>query len=279
MLRGKPRSGRELREAAGYVEQPGDFADLLQVLDHDLRLITAVDDTGVQTGAPELPVDPSPETHYQLAHDYLILPIRQWLDRKQRSTRTGRARRRLQAITTAWLERPGARQLPTVFEYAGILRNTRPGDWSLEETRLMRAATWHLLRRVAVAAALVAAVVIGGKLLINQQDARSRLSMTLVADDRDLPARIDELLPYQDRVVAELQASEASPRLNEHEREVTGILLYRFSPTVQRGRYLRDLLLETAAPSRVNVVRGVLAAHPESAGVDEAAPETGRRGR
>ena len=156
-----------------------------------------------------MPLDQPGETHYQLAHDYLILPIRQWIDRKQRSTRTGRARRRLQAITAAWLERPGARQLPSVLEYAGILRNTRPGDWSSEERRLMRAATWHLLRRLAVAAALLAAVVIGGKVLIDQNDARTRLSMALAGDDRDLPARIDQLVPYQHRVIAELQAREA----------------------------------------------------------------------
>ena len=108
VLRGSPRSGHELREAAGYADQPGDFADLLQVLDHDLRLITLIDDTGAEAGAPAPACDQPGETHYQLAHDYLILPIRQWIDRKQRSTRTGRARRRLQAVTASWLDRPGA---------------------------------------------------------------------------------------------------------------------------------------------------------------------------
>ena len=132
---------------------------------------------GQKPGLLPFHYDPPRETHYQLAHNYLILPIRQWIDRKQRSTRTGRARRRLQAITAAWLERPGARQLPSVLEYAGILRNTRPGDWSSEERRLMRAATFHLLRRLAVAAALLAAIVIGGKVLIDQQDARTQLNM------------------------------------------------------------------------------------------------------
>ena len=269
VLRGSPRSGRELREASGYAEQPGDFADLLQVLDHDLRLITPVDDTGAETGAPAVPLDPPRETHYQLAHNYLILPIRQWIDRKQRSTRTGRARRRLQAITAAWLERPGARQLPSVLEYAGILRNTRPGDWSSEERRLMRAATFHLLRRLAVAAALLAAIVIGGKVLIDQQDARTQLNMAFLAGDRDLPAIIDRLVPYQHRVVADLQAREATARLQDHQREVSRILLYRFAPTPERGHYLHGLLLEATAPSRVSLICAVLAAHPEYAGISE----------
>ena len=43
VLRGAPRSGRELARRPGYADRPGDFADLLRVLDHDLRLITAVD--------------------------------------------------------------------------------------------------------------------------------------------------------------------------------------------------------------------------------------------
>src|SRR5271157_3702428 len=60
VLRGSPRSGCELREAAGYAEQPGDFADLLQVLDHELRLITPVDDTRAETGAPLTTRPPRP---------------------------------------------------------------------------------------------------------------------------------------------------------------------------------------------------------------------------
>ena len=269
VLRGSPRSVRELRQATGYDEHSGDFADLLQVLDHDLRLISPVDDTGAEIEASAVPLDPPRETHYQLAHDYLILPIRQWLDRKQRSTRAGRARRRLQSVTAAWLERQGVRQLPSVFEYAGILRNTRPGDWSSEEKRLMRAATWHLLRRSAVAAALLATVLIGGKQLIDQQDAQYCLKMTLGADDRDLSARIAELLPYQHRVLAQLEAGEASSRTKEHQHEVTAMLLYRFSPTEQRGRYLRGLLFDAAAASRVKVICDVLAARPEFSGLDD----------
>src|SRR5262249_45371232 len=35
------------------------------------------------------------ETYYQLTHDYLVPPVRQWLTRKQRETRRGRAELRL----------------------------------------------------------------------------------------------------------------------------------------------------------------------------------------
>ena len=42
-IKGQMRSYAELREASGLSEQPGDFADLLRVLDGELRLITPTD--------------------------------------------------------------------------------------------------------------------------------------------------------------------------------------------------------------------------------------------
>src|SRR5262249_45092651 len=110
VIRGRPHPSRFLREAAGYTDRPVDFAELTRVLDPDLRLITSTDLEGIAASEP----GPGPaETYYQLAHDYLIRPVRQWLERKQRSTRAGRARLRLEAITAAWLERPGRRRLPS----------------------------------------------------------------------------------------------------------------------------------------------------------------------
>ena len=64
---------------------------------------------------------------------------------------------------------------------------------------------------------LVAAIVIGGQMLIDQNDAGADFSLAL-ATDRNLPARIDQLVPYQRRVIADLQAREGGPRLQEHDR-------------------------------------------------------------
>ena len=176
LIRGAPRSGRALREAAGYADRPCDFADLLRVLDHDLRLISPVD-VEVAQSAGRSPdqlgcEDPTGDTHYQLAHDYLIRPIRQWLQRKRQSTSEGRARLRLQSITGVWQDHPGSHRLPSVLEYLGILHYTRPAEWTAEEWRLMHAATSHYLGRLGVLIALIAALVVGGRILWDRQEAK-----------------------------------------------------------------------------------------------------------
>ena len=39
---------------------------------------------------------------------------------------------------------------------------------------------------------------------------------------------------------------------SDHAREVASVLLYRFSPTRQRGQHLRKLLLERLGPTEWN---------------------------
>src|SRR5262249_11246738 len=41
LIQGPPRSGRALLAASGYIDRPDAFAQLIQMLDHDLRLIKA----------------------------------------------------------------------------------------------------------------------------------------------------------------------------------------------------------------------------------------------
>src|SRR5262249_16807917 len=154
-----------------------------------LRLITSTDLEGVAASepgpAPASAAGPA-ETYYQLAHDYLIRPVRQWLERKQRSTRAGRARLRLEAITAAWRERPGRRRLPSPLEFLGILGPPRPGRWSVDERRLMRATARHYLTRGAATVAVVAALVFGAKAWWEREQTRTKLTQAFTANDRDL---------------------------------------------------------------------------------------------
>ena len=50
-IKGQMRSEAELREASGYADRPGDFDDLIRILDPELRLITPTDPGGL--GASE----------------------------------------------------------------------------------------------------------------------------------------------------------------------------------------------------------------------------------
>ena len=87
------RSETELREASGYTGRPREFDDLIHILDHELRLITPTDPEG-STGEGQ-PARLVGQGYYQLTHDYLVHSLRDWLTRKQRETRRGRAELRL----------------------------------------------------------------------------------------------------------------------------------------------------------------------------------------
>ena len=86
-IKGQMRSRLELLEASGYASRPRDFGDLIHILDPELRLITPTDPEGLASGSrANLPSG----KYYQLAHDYLVHSLRDWLTRKQKETRRGR---------------------------------------------------------------------------------------------------------------------------------------------------------------------------------------------
>ncbi len=92
-IKGQMRSEAELREIAGYAARPRDFEDVTSILDRDLRLITPTDPEG--TSAESQTSSREGTRYYQLTHDYLVPSLREWLTRKQRETRQGRAELRL----------------------------------------------------------------------------------------------------------------------------------------------------------------------------------------
>ena len=123
-IKGHMRSEAELLAVSGYAGRPRDFESLLHVLDGEVRLITPTGPEGAahdlrvkdlasketssekrtrgsknspsaEKGAAVMPAVPSSERngrrYYQLTHDYLVPSLREWLTRKQRETRRGRA--------------------------------------------------------------------------------------------------------------------------------------------------------------------------------------------
>ena len=64
--------------------------------------------------------------YYQLTHDYLVHSLRDWLTRKQRETRRGRAELRLAERAALWEAKPENRRLPSALEWANIRLLTRP---------------------------------------------------------------------------------------------------------------------------------------------------------
>ena len=111
-IKGQMRSEAELREASGYASRPRDFDDLIGILDPELRLITPTDPEGIVGRGAGRRCRRASVT-YQLTHDYLVHSLRDWLTRKQRETRRGRAELRLAERAAFWDAKPENRHLPT----------------------------------------------------------------------------------------------------------------------------------------------------------------------
>ena len=77
-------------------------------------------------GGEAQPARPAGERYYQLTHDYLVHSLRDWLTRKQRETRRGRAELRLAERAAIWDSKPENRHLPSVAEWMSIRTLTRP---------------------------------------------------------------------------------------------------------------------------------------------------------
>jgi eukaryotic-like serine/threonine-protein kinase len=93
-----------IRRASRYGDKKEDqdnFAQLMRILEHDLRLITPVESHAeiLETAASETPsfdaqsVSSDGEGSYQLTHDFLVQAVRDWIDLRDGRTRQGRARR------------------------------------------------------------------------------------------------------------------------------------------------------------------------------------------
>jgi serine/threonine protein kinase/formylglycine-generating enzyme required for sulfatase activity len=151
-IKGHRRSYGELLEASGYAKRPNDFDDLVRILDAEIRLITPTDPEGQEEASASQPG----QKYYQLTHDYLVHSLREWLTRKQRETRSGRALLRLEEREALWAAKPENRHLPSVGEWADILLWTKRRDWTEPQRRMMRrAGLVHGLRAAVLVAALV----------------------------------------------------------------------------------------------------------------------------
>jgi hypothetical protein len=140
-IRGHMRSQQQLLDASGYGSRPRDFGDLLRILDGELRLITPTDPEGKDDAGPS--TAQTGARCYQLTHDYLVPSLRDWLTRKQKETRRGRAELLLADRAAAWNARPENRQLPSLMEWFQIRRLTQEKNWTPQQKRMMRKAAWY----------------------------------------------------------------------------------------------------------------------------------------
>jgi serine/threonine protein kinase/formylglycine-generating enzyme required for sulfatase activity len=258
-IKGRMRSVEELREASGYAGRPSDFADLLRTLDGELRLITPVDPEGsVEEGtAPAATKGRS----FQLTHDYLVHALREWLTRKQRETRRGRAELLLAERASLWFAKPEDRYLPSVREWAtiGLLTNRR--DWNEPQRRMMkRAGRWIGLRGLGLA--IVAGVLTATALNIyGASHAEGLVKRLESADISRVPAILAEIAKYRWWAEPQLRRIVSERPDDSKEKFHASLALLPIDP--QQREYLQDRLL-AASPTEMAAIRDCLEPHREA---------------
>ena len=251
-IKGHMRSQQELLEASGYTNRPADFNDLLRILDSELRLITPTDPEGTSTGPngepdasasgsfssrsvtsgtnannPPAYAGGSPR-YYQLTHDYLVPSLREWLTRKQKETRKGRAELKLEERTALWTAKPENRHLPSLREWVGIRLLTDKAKWIESQRNLMkRAERVHSVRSGILSVFLVtlmtAGVVIRNQVVQRQEATRIEglVGRLLSAVPADIPGIAEQLAAHPDMatpLLAQLNSSDPKTDIEKRTR-------------------------------------------------------------
>jgi formylglycine-generating enzyme required for sulfatase activity len=265
-LKGHVRSQDELRRACGCEKRPGDFEHLLRILDGELRLVTPTDPEGQKEDAPTRGASEGPLARgasegrfYQLTHDYLVPSLREWLRRKQRETRRGRAELRLAERAAAWTAKPENRHLPAWWEWLNIRLFTRKRDWTEPQRRMMRTAgRYHGTRGLAVGLLLL---LLGWGAL--EVYTRILVEHIVTAETADVPRLVEQLPPFRRWANARLRQHlrEALPDSKEHLHASLALL------PVDSGQveYLYERLL-AGTPQEVRAIRAGLRPHAEKVG-------------
>src|SRR5262249_23774112 len=146
----------------GYASRARDFDELIRILDCELRLITPTDPEGKEAdNESRSPAEPG-QKYYQLTHDYLVHSLRDWLTRKQKETRQGRAELLLADRAAVWNTRPENRQLPSLQQWLQIRWLTPKKNWTEPQQKMMAKSTRYHALRATLVAILLALIGWGG---------------------------------------------------------------------------------------------------------------------
>jgi serine/threonine protein kinase/formylglycine-generating enzyme required for sulfatase activity len=254
-IKGQMRSRQELLEASGHASRPRDFDDLIHILDPELRLITPTDPQG---SGDDRPSASTGGQFYQLTHDYLVHSLRDWLTRKQRETRRGRAELRLAERSASWNAKPENRHLPSLLEWANIRLLTRKRDWTDPQRRMMkRAGRLHGLRTLGVAT-LIALLTWGGIEGYGTLRASSLVDSLRTTHTADIPIIVRQLQGYRRWANPRLKTLVQNADDASREKLHASLALLPVDPS--QLPFLERHLLD-ATPAELPVIRDALKPH------------------
>jgi len=268
-IKGRMRSHAELVEASGYSDRSNDFEDLIRILDGEIRLVTPTDPEGNDLfesgGASPRQLD---ARYYQLTHDYLVPSLRDWLTRKQKETRRGRAELLLADRAAVWNARQENRQLPSLPQWLGVRWFTSKRKWTPTQKKMMsRASRYHAMRAIAVGTVLMVVAVVGLVIRTNVIEDRRATKATglaqavLNADTIQMPAMIDEMAEYRKWIDPLLQDEFDKAAANSRQKLNASLALLPVD--AKQVDYLYRRMLD-AEPRELAVIRDALNRHKDA---------------
>jgi formylglycine-generating enzyme required for sulfatase activity len=254
-IKGHMRSHAELLAASGYTSRLKEFDNLIRILDGEIRLITPTDPEGADNVSSQVQAG---EKYYQLTHDYLVHSLRDWLTRKQKETRRGRAELLLADRAAVWNARPENRQLPSLLQWFQIRWLTQKKHWMPPQRKMMRkAGKYHAVRAVVVAL-ILGFIGLGSLEGYGRLKAHTLRDRLLESTTADVPGIVKEMGPYRWWLNPLLQEAFAQAQKNKDARKQLHASLALLPEDATQVEYLYHQLLD-AQPHQVPVVRDFLA--------------------
>jgi formylglycine-generating enzyme required for sulfatase activity len=192
----------------------------------------------------------------------LVRSLRDWLTRKQKETRHGRAELLLADRAVVWNARPENRQLPSFPQWLGLQVLTQKKNWIEPQRKMMRKATrYHVTRGVILATLLLGATMVGLEVhsrVIEGERANhaSELVQRLqIADIGSVPGIVKEIEAYRPWADPLLWEINANPLIDSRLKLKTSLALLSIDPA--QVTYLHGRLLD-ADPREVGCIRDAL---------------------
>jgi serine/threonine protein kinase/formylglycine-generating enzyme required for sulfatase activity len=252
-LKGQMRSHTELQAAAGMTDSPREFAELLRILDGELRLITPTDPESIPNGTEGI----SGAQFYQLTHDYLVPSLRDWLTRKRRETWRGRAELRLADRAAYWNARHENRRLPAWWEWLAITLFTRSEDWTNSQRLMMRESSRYLALRGALVVLVALLVMAAGWEANGRIRSQFKLDSLRHAPTEDVPQMVRDMAAYRRWLDVPLQRLLGEAQQADDERQQLHLSLALLPADNSQLDYLAGRLL-TGSPAEVRAIRQAL---------------------
>jgi hypothetical protein len=277
-IRGHQRSIVQLRNDCGYGEKSESFAELLRILEVDLKLITRSD--GVDEGAGRVR-----ETCFMLTHDFLVPSVREWVSSELQRTSAGRATLMLRERDRLYSATRDRHQLPAVAEWLRIMWLTDRSRWTESQRELMsisnRMHGWRLgsmFLGLAVAGAGSAGLFYSHRLEAERNFIRQTLDTLQTSSGESVAANIEGLRGADRKVViSDLQRRYREAR-GASEKLSLAFALAEFDPEFSGGVPVVKYLVSQLEKLEPKDTRNMLIAlgHSRRRSLEEIEAEAGR---